>query len=140
VIGSGVQIKGDIKAPSNVELCGTVEGSFEVDGHFVIRESGRLIGNVSANDIVVEGEVEGQVVAAQKVELGSTGRIQGDVQAKAVSIAEGAFFQGKVQMAGSGSGATSKKKEGVEKPAEAYAAQAAVGGRAPVGDPAFTKR
>ncbi len=98
VIGAGVQIKGDFKAPSNVELRGTVEGSFDVDGLFV-RESGRLIGNVTAGVVVVEGEIEGEIAATQKVEICSTGRVQGDVQAKVVSIADGAFLQGKVQMA-----------------------------------------
>ncbi len=118
VIGAGVQIKGDFKAPSNVELQGTVEGNFEVDGLFAVRESGRLIGNVTASDVVVEGEIEGEIAATQKVEICSTGRVQGDVQAKVVSIADGAFLQGKVQMA-NGESAAQEQKGGSLRPAGA---------------------
>ena len=111
VIGPGVQMKGDFKASSNVELRGTVEGNFDVDGLFAVRESGRLIGNVTASDVVVEGEIEGEIAATQKLEICSTGRVQGDVQAKVVSIADGAFLQGKVQMANGESEASKDKKE-----------------------------
>ena len=111
VIGTGVQMKGDFKASSNVELRGTVEGHFGVDGLFAVRESGRLIGNVTASDVVVEGEIEGEIAATQKLEICSTGRVQGDVQAKVVSIADGAFLQGKVQMANGESEASNDKKE-----------------------------
>ena len=111
VIGTGVQMKGDFKASSNVELRGTVEGNFDVDGLFAVRESGRLIGNVTASDVVVEGEIEGEIAATQKLEICSTGRVQGDVQAKVVSIADGAFLQGKVQMANGESEASNDKKE-----------------------------
>jgi cytoskeletal protein CcmA (bactofilin family) len=99
VIAAGVQIKGEFKARSNVELRGTVEGSLDVDGVLAIWESGRLIGNVTARDIVVEGEIEGEIAATEKVKICSTGRVRGDIQARVVSIADGAFFQGNVQMA-----------------------------------------
>ena len=101
VIGPGVRVEGDLKSPSGVELLGTVEGSFEVAGLLIVRESGRVIGDVTAQDVIVQGAVEGRVIAAQRIELGASGRIQGDLQAKAVSIAEGAYFEGKVQMAAS---------------------------------------
>ncbi len=111
VIAAGVQIKGEFKARSNVELRGTIEGSLDVDGVLAIRESGRLIGNITARDIVVEGEIEGEVTATEKVEIYSTGRVRGDIQARVVSIADGAFFQGKVQMANSESTACKNEEE-----------------------------
>ena len=98
VIGPGVRVEGDLKSPSGVELLGTIEGSFEVAGLLVVRESGRVIGDVTAQDVIVQGAVEGRVIAAQRIELGPSGRIKGDMRAKAVSIAEGAYFEGKVEM------------------------------------------
>ncbi len=112
MIAAGVQIKGDFKARSNVELRGTVEGSFELDGVLAIRESGRLLGNVTASGVVVEGEIEGEIAATEKVKICSTGRVRGDIQARVVSIADGAFFQGKVQMA-NGEGDAGKNEEEV---------------------------
>jgi cytoskeletal protein CcmA (bactofilin family) len=123
VIGSGVEIKGDIKAPSSVELRGIVDGSFEVEGLFVVRESGRVNGNVTAKDVVVHGTIVGRVIAAQKVELGPSGRIQGDMRAKAVSIAEGAFFEGKVEMLSGVSTESSRREKEKE---ILYAARTAV--------------
>ena len=111
VIGTGVEIKGDFKAPSNVEVRGTIEGTFEVDGVLAIRKSGRLIGKVTASDVVIEGEIEGEIAATKKVEICSSGKVRGDVQAKAVSIADGAFFQGKVQMSNGEPAASKSKKE-----------------------------
>ena len=119
VIAAGVQIRGDFKARSNVELRGTIEGSFEISGVLAIRESGRLIGSVTAKAVVVEGEIEGDIAATERVEISSTGRVRGDVQAGAVSISDGAFLQGRVQMADDES-AAGKNEEKV-----AYAATGA---------------
>ena len=111
VIGPGVRVEGDLKSPSGVELLGTVEGSFEVAGLLVVRESGRVIGDVTAQDVIVQGAVEGRVIAAQRIELGSSGRIQGDMRAKAVSIAEGAYFEGKVEMKAPSDSSQRRRKE-----------------------------
>jgi cytoskeletal protein CcmA (bactofilin family) len=99
VLGVGIRIKGDIKTPSGVDLRGSVDGSFDVGGLFIVRESGRVTGNVTARDVVVHGVIEGHVIAEQKVVLGPSGRVQGNLRAKAVAIAEGAFFEGNVEMA-----------------------------------------
>ena len=118
VIGLGVRVEGDLKSPSGVELLGTVEGSFEVAGLLVVRESGRVIGDVTAQDVIVQGAVEGRVIAAQRIELGPSGRIKGDMRAKAVSIAEGAYFEGKVEMKTPSDSSQRRRKE-VLVPAEA---------------------
>ena len=118
VIGPGVRVEGDLKSPSGVELLGTIEGSFEVAGLLVVRESGRVIGDVTAQDVIVQGAVEGRVIAAQRIELGPSGRIKGDMRAKAVSIAEGAYFEGKVEMKAPTDSPQRRRKE-VLVPAEA---------------------
>ena len=120
IIGPGVRVEGDLKSPSGVELYGTVEGSFEVAGLLVVRESGRVTGDVTAQDVIVHGAVEGRVIAEQKIELGSSGRIKGDVRARTVSIAEGAYFQGKVEMASGESTSSSRhRKKEILVPAQA---------------------
>jgi cytoskeletal protein CcmA (bactofilin family) len=131
VIAADIHIKGDVKGKSNVELRGTVEGSFELEGNFVIREEGKLLGDISATNVVIEGEVQGQVTARQKLELGPSSRTQGDVQAGAVSISEGAFFHGNVQMTGNGSRSRGASREhepsAVEEREPAYGEHAAAG-------------
>ncbi len=118
MIGPGVRVEGDLKSPAGVELLGTVEGSFEVAGLLVVRESGRITGDVTAQDVIVQGVVEGRVIAAQRIELGPSGRIQGDMRAKTVSIAEGAYFEGKVEMTAP-SDSSQRRRKKVLVPAEA---------------------
>ena len=53
-------------------------------------------GDITAENLIVEGSVEGRVVVARKFELRPTGRMRGDIRAAIVAIAEDAFLQGKV--------------------------------------------
>jgi len=108
VIADGVRLEGDLKTPSSVELCGTVEGEVEVGGRLVVRESGRVLGDVTAREVLVEGVVEGSVTAAGRLELGASGHIQGDLRAGTVSIADGAFLVGKVEMTGASESSPTK--------------------------------
>ena len=98
VIGRAVLVEGNLSSRSGVELLGTVEGNVEVAGPLVVRESGRVIGDVTAHDVIVDGAVQGQVKATGRIELGATGRIEGDLRGRAVAIADGAYFVGKVEM------------------------------------------
>lgn len=111
IIAAGVEIQGELKARFNVEIRGAVEGSVEIAGALAIRGSGRLVGSVTATEVVVEGEIEGDIAATEKVKICSTGRVRGDVRARAVSISDGAFFQGNVHMANEESAADKNKKE-----------------------------
>jgi cytoskeletal protein CcmA (bactofilin family) len=59
-----------------------------------------VAGDITATNIVVDGEVSGRVLVAQKVEIGSAARVRAHVRARVVAIAEGAFFDGQVHMEG----------------------------------------
>lgn len=98
VIGPDLRIKGEIEGKSNLELKGTLEGPCRIDGLFWQRPGATLIGELQATNVVLEGAVQGQVVATEKIELRSTCNVQGEIQARSVAIAEGGFFEGKVHM------------------------------------------
>ena len=61
-------------------------------------ESGRWVGNVNAKSIVIAGEVKGEIIAEEKLEVLSTAKITGTICAKTLAIAEGAVHQGEVSM------------------------------------------
>jgi len=65
---------------------------------FRVRASGRIVGDITAKSLVVEGEVSGRALTADKVEIGAAARVRANVRARVVAIAEGAFFDGQVQM------------------------------------------
>jgi cytoskeletal protein CcmA (bactofilin family) len=63
----------------------------------LIAKSLRIKGDVSANELVIEGEVEGRI-SASRVELRSSAKVQGEISAPSVIIEEGASFVGSVRM------------------------------------------
>jgi len=70
-----------------------------------VREGARVTGRLEAKSLVVEGRVSGPALVADKVEIGATARVESNIQARVVAIADGAFFEGEVRMDGSsGSG------------------------------------
>jgi cytoskeletal protein CcmA (bactofilin family) len=100
VITAGIHITGEISGDDPVHLAGTLEGSSTVSGLYCVREGGRVLGEITAPTIVIEGEVSGPSLVAEKVEIGSLARVRANLRARTVAIAEGAFFDGQVSMEG----------------------------------------
>lgn len=100
VVGPGTRIKGHISGGDSVDLAGTLEGDSRITGLYRVREGARIIGDVTATSIVVDGEVAGRTLVAEKVEIGASARVRANVRARVVAIAEGAFFDGQVHMEG----------------------------------------
>jgi cytoskeletal protein CcmA (bactofilin family) len=100
VIGSRTTVRGDLTGGDPVEIRGTLEGDCRVSGLVVVAEGGRVLGNVEAAGLVVGGTIEAGTLAADRVELRSSARVSGNITARVVAIADGAFYQGDVRMQG----------------------------------------
>jgi cytoskeletal protein CcmA (bactofilin family) len=100
VIGPRTRIKGEITGGDPVDLAGSLEGDSRITGLYRVRDGARVMGDVTATNIVVDGEVSGRVLIAEKVEVGAGARVRANVRARVVAIAEGAFFDGQVHMEG----------------------------------------
>ncbi len=99
-IGSSIRIKGEVSAREPLTIAGTVEGSIAVEGHPVtIVEGGSVNATIVAHTIVVAGAVNGRLNAEARIVVRATANIQGDLAAPAVSLAEGATVQGRVETA-----------------------------------------
>ena len=98
VIAPGSRVQGSIAGTAEVLVEGFFEGRAEVEGGFVVGQHGKVQGNIKARVVRIAGSVVGNVEAAERVELLSTGRIEGDVLAPRVAIAEGGFCQGRIEM------------------------------------------
>ena len=61
IIAQGTQIQGDLRGASDVRLGGTLQGNIMVEGTVFIGEAGRVIGDISAGSIIVEGDVHGNI-------------------------------------------------------------------------------
>jgi cytoskeletal protein CcmA (bactofilin family) len=97
-VGSSVVIKGDLSASEDVVIAGRVEGTISVEGHLVVVEpGGHVAADVAAKGIVVAGTVAGSVIAEERIELRSTARVEGELAAPRIAIAEGAVLSGRVE-------------------------------------------
>jgi len=80
------------------ECGGRFEGTIEIAGDLVVRHGGSAKAELMARRISIEGRLTGNATGTEKVEVGASGHVEGDVRAPAVQFAEGAFFEGNVEM------------------------------------------
>ena len=102
IIGPRTHVQGSLTAQESVDVVGTVEGDCRVEGFIRVHEDGLITGDVTAASIVVNGTVSGRSLEADRVEIGAKGRVLGRVRARRVAIADGAFYEGQVDMDDSG--------------------------------------
>ena len=97
-IGKSIRIKGDVVAREPLFVAGRVEGTIEVDQHtLTIAEEASVHAAVTAESVVIEGKVEGDLAAITRIAIRPTAHVEGECTAPIVSIAEGAFVQGKIE-------------------------------------------
>ena len=98
VLGADVIWQGSISGSGGMRVEGTFEGQIFLKGLLVIGETGKVTcDNVRAASVIVAGAVKGNI-AAQKVEIRSTGRVWGDIVTTAFATEEGAFLRGQIRM------------------------------------------
>ena len=98
VIGAGTTVHGDVSGRDPLEVRGTVEGDCRIGGLCIVAEGGHVLGNIEADGLVVAGEIEAGKRTVDRVELRSTARVRGAITARVLAIADGAFYEGDVQM------------------------------------------
>lgn len=113
-IGKSVQIRGEVKGSEDLLVDGVVEGTITLtESRLTIGPHARVQANVSARDVVVIGNLNGDIQATGRVELRAGANLKGDIHAARLSIEENAMFSGKVDLvqsaaqAGSDRGAAS---------------------------------
>jgi cytoskeletal protein CcmA (bactofilin family) len=106
VIGPGAQVKGELAAEGPVEVSGILDGDARIGAHCRVRQGGRVSGRLEAKSLLVEGEVDGPSMVAERVEIGATARVTSNIRARVVAIADGAFFEGEVRMDDTGAPGT----------------------------------
>jgi cytoskeletal protein CcmA (bactofilin family) len=98
IIGAKTQFKGEITGAETVLVEGLVEGTIRISGDLRVGRGGTVKATVSAQSVVVAGELAGDCHAAQRVEIEASGRLTGNIRAPRVVIVEGATFRGNSDM------------------------------------------
>ncbi len=99
VFGATLRFKGELRAEEDFILQGRIEGSIHHTQNLTIGTDGVVKGDSRARSIIVEGTVEGDLYALESISIRPTARVQGNLLAPRVAIADGATFNGKVDMA-----------------------------------------
>src|SRR5579871_1228224 len=114
-IGKSLVIKGEVTGSESLYIDGRVEGSISLAGNRVtIGRNGVVAANINAREIVVLGKVRGNLTASDRVDIRSDGSLTGDVVAARISIEDGAYFKGGIDIRKAGQ---SQKVNGEEKAA-----------------------
>ncbi len=102
-ITPGLSLKGEISGREDLWVGGSVEGSLRFDAsRVVVGATGVVHGGIEAREIVIEGNVEGDLRAAERLEIAQTGSVRGEASAPRLSMHEGAVFNGSIEVVRAG--------------------------------------
>lgn len=98
-IGKSLVIKGEVTGSESLYVDGRVEGSINLSGNRVtVGRNGVVAANITAREVVVQGKVRGNIVASDRVDIRNEGSLTGDVVAQRISIEDGAYFKGGIDL------------------------------------------
>ena len=98
-ITKGLFIKGEITGTESLTVDGKGEGSIVLNGNRVtVGRNGQVAASITAREVVVLGKVRGNVSATDRVDIRAEGAVTGDVSAARISIEDGAFFKGGIDI------------------------------------------
>jgi cytoskeletal protein CcmA (bactofilin family) len=99
VITSSIVIKGEIHGREDLYIDGEVQGSIHLsEGRVTVGPHGKVSANVDAREVIVRGKVKGSVRGHERVEIGKSGEIRGDISTIRIAIEEGAQIHSKVEI------------------------------------------
>jgi cytoskeletal protein CcmA (bactofilin family) len=98
-IGKSVMIKGELSGSEDLYLDGTVEGSILLKGNnLTVGPNGQVKASVDAKGVIVQGKLDGNLHASDRVELRKSAVVNGDIATQRIAIEEGAYLKGKVDI------------------------------------------
>jgi len=98
-VGKGLFIKGEISGSESLFVDGKIEGSINLPGNRVtVGRNGQVAANITAREVVILGKIRGNVSATDRVDIRAEGALNGDVAAARISIEDGAFFKGGIDI------------------------------------------
>jgi cytoskeletal protein CcmA (bactofilin family) len=98
IIGEGIQIRGNLSGSGDLVVRGKVEGFVALQDHLTVEETGIMVANIETRAVTVNGKMSGDIDASERVGISSSATVVGDIRAPEVEIADGARFQGKLEM------------------------------------------
>jgi cytoskeletal protein CcmA (bactofilin family) len=109
IITSTLLIKGDVRGSEDLYIDGEVQGTIQLSsGRVTVGPHGKISADVDAREIIIRGKVLGALRGRDRVEIGSTGEVRGDIATSRIAIGEGAQIHSKVEIARADNSQTSR--------------------------------
>jgi cytoskeletal protein CcmA (bactofilin family) len=93
-----MQIKGDIRAREELLVDGEVEGTLESQSSLTVGPNGKVKANIKAREVIVFGSVRGDVEVSEKISIRDKGSLIGNIKSAGISIDDGAYFKGSIDI------------------------------------------
>jgi cytoskeletal protein CcmA (bactofilin family) len=99
LIGPSIEIKGNLSGGEDLQVEGRVEGKIELAQYSItIGTKGRIKADIKGRNIIVMGEVEGNIYGSEQIVLRQSSKVTGNLVAPRVSLEDGANFKGSIDM------------------------------------------
>jgi cytoskeletal protein CcmA (bactofilin family) len=110
-LGSSLHVKGEITGNEDLLIDGTVEGLVQLeDRKLTVGASAKVTADVIAREVVVYGNVKGNLRARDRIEIKKDGSVVGDLTTARISIEDGAYFKGSIEIDKTGDAADEASK------------------------------
>jgi cytoskeletal protein CcmA (bactofilin family) len=99
VIGEKISIEGNIRGDEHIIIEGSMKGNVEMEKHdFTVGSKGRVEGEINAQNVKISGQMIGNIKTQGKVEITKEADFMGDIRAKSISVEDGAYFKGSIEL------------------------------------------
>jgi cytoskeletal protein CcmA (bactofilin family) len=115
-IGEDTSFEGTLNSKKSLTIYGAVKGKINCQGRVVIGQSGNVTADIVADSVAVSGNVIGNVTAKTKMEIASTGSVNGDIKTSRLITEDGSKFDGHCEMLSTGTGGATNKAKAEDSP------------------------
>ncbi len=99
LLGRSLVFKGDLSGSEDLVIAGQFEGTLNVQGHCVtVGPEGKVKADIQATRVIIHGSVHGNISVRERLEIHKSGHVVGDLLAPGISIEDGAYFKGKIEI------------------------------------------
>src|SRR5579863_4235765 len=98
-LGRSLVVKGDVTGNEDLAIFGQFEGSINLQDHcLTVGPEGKVQADINASRVIIHGTVHGNISVKERVEIYKSGHVVGDLIAPGISIEDGAYFKGKIEI------------------------------------------
>lgn len=99
ILGPSVTLRGELAGAEDLAIEGQFDGTIHLRDHCVtVGAQGQVKAEIQTSRVVVQGAVTGNITARERIEIRKTGRVMGDLVAPSISIEDGAYFKGSIEI------------------------------------------